>query len=169
MSKDAGRYWAEFFLAEHHAMTIYALALAGNAADAQDLIQDVLVRMVAEERRVHDAKAYVLRCLRNLAFDRRRTTANRPAPASPHGNEVAFLADNDADLDGRESLARLRTALEQLGPDQREVIVLKSYCELTFRQIAETLGQPIGTVASTYRRGLEALRALYSQGEAHVC
>ena len=49
-------------------------------------------------------------------------------------------------------------AIEALAEDQREVVVLRVYAELTFAQIGEVLGQPLATVAARYRRSLERLR-----------
>lgn len=155
--------WAEFFRAQRHALTTYALSLSGDAADAQDLIQEVLVRMVQEDRPVRDARAYVLRALRNEAIDRRRRRGRRPSEAPLQDDGLAFV---DAEAAGRrEGLEQVRAALAALGAEQREIIVLKIYAELTFREIAEILERPLGTVTSYYARGIAELR-LVLQAEA---
>lgn len=158
--------WAEFFRAQRHALTTYALSLAGNATDAQDLIQEVLVRMVQEDRPARDARAYVLRALRNEVIDRRRRRERRPSEAPLKDDGLAFV-DVEAARQ-REGLEQVRAALAALGAEQREIIVLKIYAELTFREIAEILGCPLGTVTSRYARGLDELRALLRGELQHV-
>jgi RNA polymerase sigma-70 factor, ECF subfamily len=155
---EAGLLWAQFYLAHRAALTAYAVTLTGNAAAAADLVQDVLVRMVSERRPVANALAYFLKCLRNLALDRRRQM-RRPAELP---RDVAGFLDCDGAAD-RELADRVRTALQRLPDDYREVIVLKVYCGLTFRAVADLLGRPPSTVASNYRRGLAELKTLLAE------
>ncbi|MFQ5423367.1 MAG: RNA polymerase sigma factor [Phycisphaerae bacterium] len=153
-----GCAWAAFFLEHHRALTAYALALVGRMEDAEDLIQDVLLKMVRSRQPVKSARPFVMRCLRNLAVDRHRSATRRPPPGEWPDCGVAFLAPPARDAAERDRSARARAALEQLPPPQLEVIVLKVYAGLTFLEIAETVDKPIGTVTSHYRRGLEGLR-----------
>lgn len=160
------RPWAEFYLRHRRALTVYALSLTGNETDAQDLIQDVLLRMIQQDRPLRDAKTYVLRCLRNLAIDRRR--ARRPSAASVESDPAAFLADDSPDPARRESLECARRALRDLPADRREAIVLKLYAGLSFREIAQIVQRPLGTVTSTYTRGLDELRGILEPETPHV-
>ncbi len=153
-----GRAWASFFLEHHRALTAYALALVGRMEDAEDLIQDVLLKMVRSRHPVKSARPFVMRCLRNLAVDRHRSAARRPMPHEWPDCGVAFLAPPAPNAAERDRSARVRTALELLPSPQLEVIVLKVYAGLTFREIAETVGKPLGTVTSHYARGLDGLR-----------
>jgi RNA polymerase sigma-70 factor (ECF subfamily) len=161
-----GEAWAEFYLANRRALTTYALSLVGNPADAQDLIQDALMRMVRQHRPLRDARAYVMRGLRNLAIDRRRRFAAHPAQTPLEDEGLAFI-DVDAAAD-REAVERVRSALRRLPDQRREVIVLKVYAGLTFGEIAEVLSIPPGTAASHYARGLDELRALLVTEPHHV-
>ena len=154
--------WAAFYLAHRTGLGAYARALSRDAADAQDLVQEVLVRMVREERPTTGARPIVFRAMRNLAIDRqrrRRLEANalpqiQPRFESPGEDSAA--------------LERLRQSLESLGDAQREVIVLRTYAGLTFEEIAAATTRPIGTVASQYARGIETLRAALDREERHV-
>ncbi len=65
-----------------------------------------------------------------------------------------FVENFDGDDDSRV----VQAAMAQLPADQREVLTLKIWGELTFREIAETLGEPLNTVASRYRYALKMLR-----------
>ena len=149
--------WVQFYLTNRKALGTYALALTGNPSDAQDLLQDVLVKVLRERRAVHDARPYVMRCLRNAAIDGRRRSGVRPTPAALEGDGLAFI-DTGGPTDP-DAVDEVRSALAGLPEHHREVVVLKVYAELSFRQIAEILDIPLGTAASHYRRGLQELRA----------
>lgn len=169
------RDWADFFLANQGPLVAYALSLVGGLPAAEDLIQDVLVRMVRQNRPVRNAKAFVLRCMRNLAIDRRRAAKSRPTMIALDGADLAvdetgaaFIDDQSGDPVRRECAQSVKAALECLPADRREVIVLKIYAGLTFREIAEILDAPIGTVTSTYSRGLDELRTVFDSELKHV-
>lgn len=156
--------WAAFYLANRQGLAVYARALSPNAADAQDLIQDVLVRMVHEQRPLEGARPLVFRAMRNLAIDRqrRRRLESEALPCVCPRWEVPVTAA-DANL-----LESLRCALNLLGDSQREVIVLRTYAGLSFDEIAEATGRPFGTIASQYARGLDALRMALKSEKNHV-
>lgn len=174
-------HWAAFYRAQRRALGLYALALTGNSADAEDLLHDVLVRMVRENPPARDARAYVMRCVRNAAIDRRRRAATRVAPATLADDGLAFLdvdgaharvGDSQQTAPGsaevRETRDAVYAALARLPEQRREVIILKIYAELGFREIAEILAAPLGTVTSHYARGLDELRSVLSPEVAHV-
>ncbi|MCB9851161.1 MAG: RNA polymerase sigma factor [Phycisphaerales bacterium] len=149
-------------MAERRALHTYALALLGNAADAEDLLQDVLLRIVADNRKTENARAFVMRCLRNAAIDRKRRAGCRPTASPLTDGGLAFVAKgaDDCDPATRESHAATRDAIAGLPDAQREVVILKLYADLTFREISEVLNQPLGTITSRYARALEELRRL---------
>lgn len=145
-----------FYLEHRRALAAYAIALTGGAADAHDLIQDVLLRLIRGGAAPQHPRAYILRCLRTAAADRRRV--RRPEARGDAGPDPAFLDVGGADAEARELIGLLQTALRSLPAAQREVLVLRVYGELTFQEVADVLGRPFGTIASTYARGIEALR-----------
>ncbi|MFO0839791.1 MAG: sigma-70 family RNA polymerase sigma factor [Phycisphaerae bacterium] len=175
--------WASFYLAHRRALTAYAVALAGNAADAADLIQDVLLRVIAEQRAPDDAIAYVMRCLRNRAIDLRRRHGLAAAEldvAVPidDGRGDARRAESPEtarrdimalDAHTREIAALAKRALEALPATQREVLVLRIYGERTFAEIASILERPLGTVASLYSRGIDEIRGVLAMENEGVC
>jgi RNA polymerase sigma-70 factor (ECF subfamily) len=67
------------------------------------------------------------------------------------------------DLSLRETAELVTAALNDLPPNEREVVELKSYAGLTFREIAEVTGSPQGTVATRYRTALEHLRRMLTK------
>ncbi len=164
----SGQAWADFFEAHHAGLTAYAVSLVGNPADAQDLMQDVLIRMVRQHRAVGEARAYFMRCLRNAAVDRSRSGAVRHAAGSMDGLDVGFIDTTCEDVERRETGERVQAALSFVKPVRREVIVLKAYARMSFREIGEILGMPLGTVTSHYARGLDELREHYVEAIGHV-
>ena len=161
---DSDCDWAAFYLAHRQGLAAYARAVSRDVADAQDLIQEVLVRMVREGRSTVDARPLVFRAMRNLAIDRQRRRRVE-ADSLPRIRAQLEVPASAADVD---SLDSLRGALESLGDAQREVIVLRTYAGLTFDEIAVATGRPIGTIASQYARGIDALRVALKSEKNHV-
>jgi RNA polymerase sigma-70 factor (ECF subfamily) len=124
----------------HH----YLVVRLRSRHDADDVLQETFVRLARKRTRlakVENLVAYVFAIARNEAarWVRRR------------GRNRELRARETADL--------VATLLERLGPDHREVVELKIYGGLTFRQISQVAGLPQGTVATRYRTALGKLRA----------
>ncbi|MGD8451479.1 MAG: sigma-70 family RNA polymerase sigma factor [Phycisphaerae bacterium] len=165
MEPTSAEAWAAFYQRNRAALHAYALSLAPTEADAHDLLQDVLVQLVRRQPAADNPRAYVLRCLRHLAIDRRRAAGRRPE-AVTLAQAPPLLAVPDDRLAERQR--RLRDALLSLPDVRREIIVLKTYAELTFEEIATVLERPLGTVTSEYARGLQMLRVRLLPEEEHV-
>jgi RNA polymerase sigma-70 factor (sigma-E family) len=140
-----------------------AIALTGNRADAEDLLQAALERLVRNQRRITvDAEAYLRRTLYNLAADgwRRRGLWRRKVPLL-RTEQASAAADGTADamatVDLRDALVRL---LLQLPPRQRAVIMLRYWEQFSAAEAAEVLGCSEGTVKSAASKGLRRLREL---------
>ncbi len=146
--------WASFYVMHRRVLVQYAVHRTGSVSDGMDLVHDVLLRLIAQGVQPTQPRAFVLRCLRNLALDRRR--ARRPAADSNLEFESPPIAAPRAEQD--EEHARLRAAVQRLPEAQRETIVLKVFGEMTFEEVAAVLEKPLGTVASLYARGLQSLR-----------
>jgi len=134
-----------------------------SPVDAQDLVQETLVKVLVDSRRVlaaDDPVAYARRMLVNVFLSRRRRASSRevvtaapPERPEPTGDVVA-----DRDL--------LRRALAAMPPRQRAAVVLRHYEDLSERQAAEVMGCSVGTVKSLTSRGLSALRGWMSEQES---
>src|ERR1700741_948537 len=124
------------------ALRRYARALTRNADTADDLVQDTLVRALRSEHLFHggDVRSWLYTILTNLNRNRLRSLARRPALLS--------LEDNDApDLAGPEAGGRdIERALALLVEEQRIALLLVVLEGLTYREVAEIQGVPIGTV-----------------------
>ena len=136
------------------ALLLFALALSGDPARAQDALQQVFLKLVQDGNlgRATDKKAYLFACVRNAVLnDRKLRHRNAPVEA----DSIWFIPP---DRDYAEE-KKLRQALNGLPDDQREVIVLHIWGELTFSEISVLLGVSANTVASRYRYALAKLRS----------
>ena len=131
---------------------LFARSQARCEADAQDLLQDVLVEVWRRSAGRQPEDALVFRTLRRRAIDLGRHTdrrARREQAARDWWQPPDEAADGDAELE---------PAVRALPGPLREVVLLKVWGGLTFAQIAGTLGVPPATAASRYRYALEHLR-----------
>ena len=139
-----------------------AIALTGDRADAEDLLQTALERLLRHRRRITGTEAYLRRTLYNLAADgwRRRGAWQRKIPIqrAEHLRGGAGAApDGTATVDLRDELVRL---LRQLPPRQRAVILLRYWEQYSEAETAEVLGCSQAAVKSAASKGLQRLREL---------
>jgi RNA polymerase sigma-70 factor (ECF subfamily) len=137
-----------------------AFRITGRDEDALDVVQDSFIRAfegLAAHRGEASFKTWLLRIVSNRALDALRARKVRlAAPLDRHADEEggAVVADErrqpapGADLERLELATRLARALEALPPDQRAVFALFAAGELSYAEIAEAVGIPIGTVMS---------------------
>jgi RNA polymerase sigma factor (sigma-70 family) len=135
-----------------------AVLLTGSREAGQDLLQAALERLLRHGKALRgDPEAYLRRTLFNLAADgfRRQGTLQRKLLLLRAQAQVQV--DETAGVDLRDALVRL---LLQLPPQQRAVLVLRYWEQLTEAETAAVLGWPEGTVKSAASRGLRRLREL---------
>jgi RNA polymerase sigma-70 factor, ECF subfamily len=137
------------------ALRRYARALTRNAELADDLVQDTLVRALRSEHLFHggDVRSWLYTILTNLNRNRLRSLARRPTHTS--------IEDNDApDAAGPEAGGRdIERALASLVDDQRIALLLVVLEGLTYREVAEIQGVPIGTVMSRLARARAQIKS----------
>ncbi len=142
------------------ALRRYARALTRDAEMADDLVQDTLVRALRSEHLFHGGavRSWLYTILTNLNRNRLRSLARRPI--------VTQLQDDDAaDAAGPEAGGRdIERALALLVEEQRTALLLVVLEGLTYREIAEVQGVPIGTVMSRLARARIQIKA-YLDGE----
>ena len=160
---------AELMRRHRRPMYFLALQLLGNPDDAMDVVQDSLMRFLTNLHRFdprRPVRPWLYRIVRNRVIDlaRRRKVRRHSSidDRDAEGNLKLVLPDPKVDLerDARQSQlrARLFAALDELSPKQKEIIVLRDYQDLTYKEIAETLEIPIGTVMSRLHGARKKLR-----------
>jgi len=137
----------------------YARALVGNREDADDLVQDTLERACAKSglwRSVADMRAWLFGIMHNLHVDGVRRPKLHTLTLDDETPEVP-VAPTQGD---RLAVLDLQAALEQLPVEQREIVLLVALEDMSYAEVATTLGIPIGSVMSRLSRGRERLRGL---------
>ena len=138
----------------------FALSLTGNMADADDLMQATVERML--DRGLPDDAAllpYTLKTCRNLWIDEIRSQKVRQA-ATSSGDPLlsgSTTACGEQQALGEISLREVQAVLESMPEDQRAVLELVAVEGFSYRQAAEVLDIPIGTVMSRLARGRTTL------------
>ncbi len=147
-------------LAELPRLRRYARAMLGDRAAADDLVQDTLERAwsrIAQWRAGSDLRAWLFGIMHNLRVDQLRR--NGLPTTSLDEEEVAEVPVRPTQSDLLEVMD-LESALRQLPDEQREVLLLVALEEMSYADIAASLGIPIGTVMSRLSRGRERLRVV---------
>ena len=137
----------------------YARALLNNREDADDLVQDTLERAWAKSamwQSVTDMRAWLFGVMHNLHIDGIRRPKLHTVVLDDDTPEIPVPSTQGDRL----AVIDLQAALERLPAEQREVILLISLEDLTYAEVAATLGIPIGSVMSRLSRGRERLRSL---------
>jgi RNA polymerase sigma-70 factor (sigma-E family) len=140
-----------------------AWLLTGNHDIAHELVQAALVRTYVAWPRVRPetALAYARRILVNERTDRwRRHGAELPVAATPEGAASPSSAAEDRDV-----VVRLLATLPE---QQRKVVVLRYYCDLSEQATADALNVSVGSVKSAASRGLATLRTRLAASEGGV-
>jgi RNA polymerase sigma-70 factor (ECF subfamily) len=141
------------------ALRRYARALTRDAETADDIVQDTLVRALRSEHLFHggDVRAWLYTILTNLNRNRLRSISRRPT--------LTPIKDGDAALPGPDTGSRdISNALESLAEEQRTALLLIVLEGLTYREVADVQGIPIGTVMSRLARARMQIKA-YLDGE----
>jgi RNA polymerase sigma factor (sigma-70 family) len=152
-------------VARDHGPFLYTVAyrLTGNDADAQDLVQEVLLRVHRGLRtyRPGSLEAWLSRITTNAFLDEVRRRRRRPSrPLADEADSVSSEVDDVDVAAARASLPdHVQDALRSLPEDFRVAVVLCDVVGLPYDEIAEQLGVPVGTVRSRIHRGRKALRA----------
>jgi RNA polymerase sigma-70 factor (ECF subfamily) len=174
-------------LAHLESLSRTARRLTNNPQDAEDLVQDVMVlalRFSATYQRGTNLKAWLFRILTTTSINRYRKQARQPISISfPDGEAPSFLSEigrlHEQDcLPGAEDEViskyldeEVALALTKLSPTFRQVILMADIGELTYKEIANALHIPMGTVMSRISRGRRILHQYlleYAQGQGYV-
>jgi RNA polymerase sigma-70 factor (ECF subfamily) len=138
----------------------YCRKLAGNVFDAEDLVQDTLLRAFAQwgvtEPAIRNPKAYLLRTATNVWIDtlRRRETESRAPFADPDASAAPGPRPG-ASSELREAGARL---MQRLSPQERAALLLRESFDMSLEEIAELLATTTGAVKAALHRGRDRLR-----------
>lgn len=151
-----------------HLDAAYNLArwLARSPADADDIVQDAMLRAFRafDAFRGDDVKPWLLTIVRNCHFTAMKERHKRvlmPIDEAEGGEGDALIADTTNPEDvaiGADHARKLDSVIAQLPEEYREVLILREMEDLSYREIADITGVPIGTVMSRLARARAALK-----------
>src|SRR5437764_15002109 len=148
---------------------IFALgrALTGNRHDAEEVAQDTFLRAYRaletySPERVRDLKQRAWLHRIAVKVGRNRVRGAKPRLVELNGSEPDTRAGPEEDAMQRMELDELACRVAALPARYREAVVLRHVQEMSYAEVAQTLGQPVGTVKANVHRGLKLLR-----GEDH--
>jgi RNA polymerase sigma-70 factor (ECF subfamily) len=148
---------ASSFDAHAATLILFARQWLGRAA-AEDVVQDVFVSLMSQRRRPENVKAWLYKAVRNAAISHGRSTARRVRREMrlSETRPEYFESRPDDLIDA----AAAETALVSLPTEQREVIVMRLWAQMTLAEIAEVTGQAVSTLFSRYRTGLSEIKRI---------
>jgi len=146
----------------------FALRIVSDPLIAEELLQEVFFRAWQQGKAFRESRGafvtWLLSITHNMAIDEVRKRRRRPQKADSEEPELvlAGMPDASQDVEGEVWLTSLRATIEsamtQLPPAQREAIELAYFQGLTQREISERLGEPLGTIKTRMRLGVQKLR-----------
>ena len=183
MDGDSGA-WAELVRTHHRRVYGLCYRFAGNAADAEDLTQEVFLKVYSNLTRFDTVRGslqvWITTLTRNLLVDNFRRTRNQRATSSlDDGWESAedlkpvdrLTAAGPSPLESAASkeLAKMvQNALARVSVELREAVILRDLQDLDYKEIAQVLGIPEGTVKSRISRGRAELARLLERNKREV-
>jgi RNA polymerase sigma-70 factor, ECF subfamily len=171
---DSGDTRAFEVIFDRHAGAGYSLALrmCGRRALAEDIVQEAFLSLWRSGSGYDPARgsvrSWVLSAVHNRAVDAlRRSGAKAGRDVSDEGiaERLPAREATDVEVERREQTRRVRSALDELPPDQRQVIELAYFGGLSHSQIAQMLDLPPGTVKGRMRLGLTKMRSALGEAE----
>jgi RNA polymerase sigma factor (sigma-70 family) len=138
------------------ALVLYARQWLGPGS-AEDVVQNVFLKLIRRPPSPDRLRAWLFRCVRNASLNELRSLQRRRRQERQFagGRTAWFLPAPEGRLDA-ETVQALLTALSE---QQRELVVLRIWGQLTLEQISEIVGQPVSTLWSRYRAALKHMRA----------
>jgi RNA polymerase sigma-70 factor (ECF subfamily) len=161
--------WENWFRRHGPKLLLCARQWTVSMADAEDVVQEAFIRFWRRQRGLSgEPLALLLTSVRRAGLDIARRRVRREA------REKSAMAEDSGPNplfeplpDGDDRRIAIESALGRLAPEQREVLALKIWGELTFAEIAGQLGIPPNTAASRYRYALAALRRELTAAGCH--
>lgn len=169
---DPGDTLVATFNAAKDELVSTLLYVLGSRDDALDAAQDAFLKCWKNRDQIPDVlnlRAWIFRVALNTAKDMRRSAWNRKSRAFT-GEEFAIVGREgtpDEGLDDKAALVKIRAAILGLRDEEREIFLLRQNGNLTYEEIAEMRGTPVGTVKTQMRAALAKLKkTLVADGSA---
>lgn len=156
-----------------HALFTWLVGMVGSREDAEDLFQEIWIRVIKNAERFKDIsfRAWLWRIARNLVIDFRRRRKPEVSLDAISDKSDAPLVDRlespevgpAHQMETKDMATRVMQALETLPEVQREVFLMRTQSGMTFKEIAESLEIPLNTALGRMHDALKKLRVLLAK------
>ena len=147
------------FVFDAHAATLILFARQWlDRAAAEDVVQDVFVSLMSQRRSPDNPRAWLYKAVRNAAISHARSASRRSKREMRLAEQRTEFFESGADdlIDA----SAAQEAMESLPQEQREVIVMRLWAQMTLAEIAEVTGEAVSTLFSRYRSGLLEIKRI---------
>ncbi len=171
LASDLDRYFQQLVLNYQHRLYAFALRQTGSSQDAEDIVQEAFLRTYyalgdypPERLLVLKLQPWLYKITLNLFYERKRRERLQYIVLDTAEESVHLAIEDDAReqpevlLEDRERLRELESLVATLPGPYREAINLFYFADLSYREIADLLHQPLGTVKANLHRGIRLLR-----------
>lgn len=147
----------KIFRSHQKQLYVLALSITKNREMAEDAVHDAIVAVANTQSKVKNLKAYLITSVRNKALyacvknERNQST------------EENYLETDYLSADQSIFAQQIIDSIKLLNTDQQQILIMKIFGDLTFKEIAEMTHNSPNTVASWYRRGLKILQEKYNE------
>ncbi|BBM85383.1 RNA polymerase sigma factor [Candidatus Uabimicrobium amorphum] len=141
------------------AMSLYACSFLGDFQAGEDVVQEIFMSLLKNENVPDSPKSYLMQAVRNRCMNYQRVVKLKSL------NEEVSQVWFTHPLEKEEERATLTNGLSSLPQEQREVVVLKIWGNLTFKEIGTTVGISPNTAASRYQYALKHLKDIFHSHE----
>ncbi len=149
----------------------FILSLTHDRELSEDIFQETFIRIIDNitSYKPSNFKAYLFTIARNLVIDHRRkktSTVEKNISSLIEKDEESYNLELSLDIDSEDKAIKnieskdIQNAIEELSEEYREIIYLKHFAGLTFKEISQITSTPVGTLLSRFKRALEKLRII---------
>lgn len=162
--EDRLRLFRQLYEAFHVRLFSYIGGILGNRHDAEEVMQTVFLKLYRSPlglQRALDSPSYLFGAARNACYSLREKRRQQGRSADPFDLRLIEARSTESDPEEAE---RLNAALLTLPDEQREVVVMRVYSDLSFDAIAEVIQVPMSTVYKRYQAAMQKLQERWKRG-----
>ena len=181
LATDLDYHFKELVLTYQHQLYAFALRQTGSPQDAEDIVQEALIRAYyalddysPQRLRALKIQPWLYKIVLNVFYNRVRSSRLQVVPLDTTENSALLAIEGDWReqpdmlLEDTESLHELEALVARLPEQYREAVNLYYFEGFNYREIAELLNQPMGTIKSSLHRGLRVLRTMLTAQRREV-
>ena len=158
------------FLPLRHKLFRFALRIMGNKADAEDVVQEVFIRIWKKQDEWpewNNPEAMCMTITRNLCMDKKRSKHYKTQELPEHYDQVDTAPNPEQETVVKNSFARIQNMMKELSDTQKSVMQLRDIEGYSYKEIAETLGLSLNQVKISLHRARLHMRHLLLKTRKH--